>query len=407
MKVLLSAFACEPGKGSEFTVGWNWTVGLVRLGHEVTVLTRSVSRPAIESAVTDWGAAVNRPRFTYFDLPPALRWERRGPLHLHHVIWQHRAARFAQRLHAREHFDCVHHVTYAGLRSPSFMGRLGIPFIFGPVGGGEAAPWRLRYGYTLHGLVFDALRDLANAATRFEPAVAQTFARATKVYVTSRETLRLVPRPYRQKTTIELAIGSEGTSFDAPPSRTAKRVRNMPFRVLYAGRFVDYKGMHLGLPAFAKLLELQPNARLTMVGDGPVETHWRRLVRQLGIAPRVDWLPWQKHDTMDVIYDEHDVFFFPTLHDSGGLVVLEAMKRGLPVVCLKLGGPGVLVDDHCGRAIDTAGRTRAQVIAALADALNDLADFGVRSAVSGAARIRCQEFSWQKKVERIYGYASP
>ena len=63
----------------------------------------------------------------------------------------------------------MHHVTYAGLRAPSFMGRLGIPFIFGPVGGGERAPWRLRRGYSLPGLLHDTLRDVANFLTRFVP----------------------------------------------------------------------------------------------------------------------------------------------------------------------------------------------------------------------------------------------
>jgi len=406
LKILLSAFACEPGKGSEFEVGWNWTIGLAEFGHDITVLTRSISKPAVEKALGALPAGMEKPRFVYVDLAPAFRWEKRGPLHLHHIVWQHCAARFAQRLNAVDRFDCVHHVTYAGLRSPSFMGRLGIPFIFGPVGGGEVAPWRLRVGYTLHGLVFDALRDLANLAVRLEPAIAQTFARATRVYVTSSETLRLVPPCYRQKAAVELAIGSDERKLQPVSAKPLRRSPDMPFRVLYAGRFVDYKGMHLGIRAFAKLSAAQPTAHLTLIGSGPAEAHWRRLANNLGIASRIRWLPWQRQQDMTTFYPEHDVLLFPTLHESGGLVVLEAMNHGLPVVCLKLGGPGVLVDDSCGRAIDVAGKSRTQVIAELADALSELADFGARSALFNGAHTRCREFSWQKKVQRIYGFAS-
>src|SRR5690606_41244137 len=122
---------------------------------------------------------------------------------------------FARALHAREKFDCVHHVTYAGLRIPSFMGRLGIPFVFGPVGGGERAPWRLRGGYSLYGLMHDAARDAANALIRFTPFLSETLARAERIYVTSGETLRLLPHPFRDQARVELAIGAEGMAVAA------------------------------------------------------------------------------------------------------------------------------------------------------------------------------------------------
>jgi NAD(P)-dependent dehydrogenase (short-subunit alcohol dehydrogenase family) len=65
-RVLLSAYACEPERGSEPGVGWNWATELARLGHQVTVVTRAANRPAIEQEV-------QRPdqhlAFLYFDLP--------------------------------------------------------------------------------------------------------------------------------------------------------------------------------------------------------------------------------------------------------------------------------------------------------------------------------------------------
>ena len=72
------------------------------------------------------------------------------------------AYQVAKQTHFKIQFDCVHHVTFVSVRQPSFMGNLGIPFIFGPVAGGESAPWRLRFGYGLRGLVLDGLRDLLN-----------------------------------------------------------------------------------------------------------------------------------------------------------------------------------------------------------------------------------------------------
>jgi glycosyltransferase involved in cell wall biosynthesis len=278
LKVLLSAFACEPNKGSEFAVGWNWAIFLARAGHEVVVLTCSQSRPAIERAMNG-GPPDPRIRFEYFDVPKRLRWQRRGPLHLHSALWQWLAAAFAKKMHRREQFDCVHHVTYAGLRAPSFMGKLGIPFILGPVGGGERAPWRLRHGYSLYGLIYDAVRDAANVMIPFTPFMIGTFASAERIYVTSRETMQLMPRRFRNKAQIELAIGSEELSPVTGRILSPRTPHDGSFRVLYAGRYVDYKGMHLGLPAFARLIKTDPGARLTMVGEGPAKRRWQKLAQ--------------------------------------------------------------------------------------------------------------------------------
>jgi glycosyltransferase involved in cell wall biosynthesis len=405
VKILLSAFACEPFQGSEPEIGWGWALRLAELGHRVSVLTQRRSRAAIERALAALPVDAAKPRFIYFDVPRMLRWETRGPLHVHYWLWQYGAARFARHLNVRERFDCVHHVTFGGLRAPSLMGRLGIPFIFGPVSGGETAPWRLRYGYTLLGFVLEALRDLANVGVRFLPAFAKPFAGATKVYVTSDETVRLVPRRHRQKVAIELAIARNPAFAPTTPARPANS-GDRPLRVLYAGRFCDFKGMHLGLPAFARLLEIRPQARLTMVGDGPTRSHWQRLAQRLRISARITWVPWHPHEDMAKIYNEHDVMLFPSLRDSGGFVVLEAMDCGLPVVCLRLGGPGITVNDSCGRAIDVADKRRADVVNALADALAEVAEPNVNRLLSRGATLRCREFSWEKKIQRIYGIAS-
>jgi glycosyltransferase involved in cell wall biosynthesis len=403
MKVLLSAFACEPHVGSEHAVGWNWAVSLQRAGHDVVVITRSQSRAAIERALAGVKEA---PRFAYFDVAKAFRWQKRGPLHAHVILWQWLAAEFACTLHRREQFDRVHHVTYAGLRAPSFMGKLGIPFIFGPVGGGERAPWHLRLGYGPMCMAIEAARDAANLLVRLTPFMKSTFHQASHIYVTSPETLAIIPRRYRCKTHIELAIGIDGPGIEGVSEAgkaSPTTARGGGLRVLYAGRFVDYKGMHVGLRGFARLAHKDPAARLTMVGEGPSKRRWLRLVQSLGVERQVDWVGWQSGASMQEVYARHDVLLFPALHDTGGMVALEAMCQGLPVVCLKLGGPAALVNESCGRVVDPEGKTVADIATELGDALLLLSDATVLRELSGGARARCKEFSWSRKVARLYG----
>jgi glycosyltransferase involved in cell wall biosynthesis len=400
LRVLLSAYACEPGKGSEPGIGWNWALGLARAGHEVWVLTRANNRPAIEQALAaeiETGLRA-RLQFSYYDLPAWARWWKRGGrgVRLYYLLWQWGAYRSAQGLCRRTRFDLVHHLTFGVFRHPSFMGRLGLPFVFGPVGGGETAPHALRRTFPLRGYVADALRDLANWLVRVDPLMASVYRGAAVTLCKTAETLQRIPGRYHDKCRVHLEVGTPGAAPQA--RRPAEQAR---FRVLYVGRFVYWKGLHLGLMAFARLLERHPGAQLTVIGAGPDEAWLRTQARRLGIEGSVVWMPWQEREDVLRAYPRHDVFLYPSLHDSSGNAVLEALAGGLPVVCMKLGGPGELVTDECG--IRVAAGESAQVVGSLADALGALADRPqLVEQMSRAAQQRAsRQYSWNRQVERM------
>ncbi len=338
MKILLSAYACSPAQGSEPGVGWWWALEIARRGHEVCVFTHSYYRPAIEAVGAD-GTGSGDLRFVYYSLPRPVGWalRRRGGRRLHYILWQWGAYRHARKLHRVERFDLVHHITFVALRFPSFMGRLGVPFVFGPIGGGETAPIRLRVGYGLRGWAIDFARDLSNLCVKLNPLMRQAFARASRIVVTSEQTRGFLPRRCRAKARVQLAIGCEARNI-LKPGGLAKRSRSAETKILYVGKHLYWKGMHLGIEAFAAHARDFPSARLHFVGDGPEEGLWRRYVKRAGLDDRVEWTPWLARDELVSRFDRDDIFLFPSLHDPGGMVVLEALSRGLPVVCLDLGG---------------------------------------------------------------------
>lgn len=130
MKILLSAYACEPNKGSEPAVGWNWTRSLIDQGHAVHLITRSNNRPSIEA----FQAIEKLPlEISYYDLP---QWNRLwkfwpGGIYLYYLLWQMGAFSLAKKLHAAKSFDRVQHSTFASFRQPSFMGGLGSHLFLG------------------------------------------------------------------------------------------------------------------------------------------------------------------------------------------------------------------------------------------------------------------------------------
>src|SRR4029077_18913154 len=137
LKVLVSAYACEPGKGSEPGVGWNW-VSQISKFHDVWVITRENNREQIEEGLGRF--PIPGAHWCFWDFPPwACFWKRkRRGIHLYYYMWQFGAYWQARKLHHRVRFDLAHHVTLVIYWMPSFLSFLGIPFVWGPVGGGDS-----------------------------------------------------------------------------------------------------------------------------------------------------------------------------------------------------------------------------------------------------------------------------
>ena len=401
MHILLSAYACEPGKGSEPAVGWGWALGLARLGHRVTVVTRANNRPIIESA-----AATTRDldlRFVYCDLPRWARWWKRGNrgVHLYYLLWQWLAYRLALALHRREPFDRVHHVTFVSIRQPSFMGGLGIPFVFGPVAGGDFVPRNLLPSLHWQARLAERLHETFSRLAMHDPLVRRTLRQAQAIYVNSEATRRLVPAEHLDRTHVRLAIGWDPA--DEPTSQPvpAGPARRGP-KALFVGRLLAWKGLRLALMAMSEVCSTHPDASLTVVGNGPLKAHLQHLAARLGVADRVYWRGHVARDELPFVYRAHDVLLFPSLRDSGGLVVLEALANALPIVCLRLAGPGQIVNDTCGAAVQTAGRESRQTAIALADAVRDVVqDAHHHSGLRRGARRRLSKFAWHQSIGAI------
>lgn len=210
MKILLSAYACEPNKGSEPGVGWNWAIELTKFGQDVWVLTRSNNRESIENELAK-NPGVNKPHFIYYDLPVWARRlkKNRGGIYPYYIAWQLGALKIAQKIHIRENFSIVHHITFGVIRLPSFMGQLGIPFLLGPLGGSESAPFAIQNGYPLRGRVVDGIRELLNMWVRFDPLMNNTFKTASVILLKTPDSKKSIPHKFHYKTKVQIEIGTE------------------------------------------------------------------------------------------------------------------------------------------------------------------------------------------------------
>jgi glycosyltransferase involved in cell wall biosynthesis len=406
LRVLLSAYACEPNFGSEPGVGWNWVIGYAKKGYDVWVVTRPMHKYAIEEEMLkeQYRELRGKIKFLYHDVS---FWERkRGAkgTQIHYLLWQMDITKVVYKLVRQIDFDFIHHVTFATVRQPSFLGIFKIPFIFGPVAGGENTPWRLRESYPLKGQLYDLLRDLLNKLIYIDPLMHLTFSKASLIYVTSNETLKLVPKNYRKKVRVQLAIGSEETYADGNLLLPIKNPNQEALKVLYVGNLLYLKGVHLAIKGFSQFNKKFPNSHLTIIGQGSDSPWLKDIARSCQLEQQITWKVKMNREDLFEEYRKYDVLLFPSLRDSGGMVVLEAMSKGLPVICLDLGGPGQIVDETCGIKIPTYKQKEIDIESAISLALEKFVsnNYMVNIISEGAAK-KARNFLWDNVIEKSCG----
>lgn len=397
MKVLVSAYACEPGKGSEPGVGWNFSKALAAR-HEVWVLTRSNNRAGIELELTE--RPVANLRFLYYDLPRWVRWWKRGGrgVQTYYYLWQLGAARIGRSAHREIAFDIAHHVTFVKYWTPAGAGFAGIPFVWGPVGGGESMPRAFVRGLSTRSKIYEWARSVARWLGEHDPLVWGTARRARFAIATTPETAERLRRMTRCPL-IELPQVAITREEWARAAAHRQPYRDNEIVFLSAGNLLGLKGYHLAIRAFARAG--LPNARYVILGDGPDKRALVTLANNLGVERQVEIfgvVP--RPEVLERLGNAH-VFVHPSLHDSGGWATLEAMAAGLPVICLDIGGPAVQVNSEVGRVI--ACRSPEQTVDDLSKAMCELANSpDLRSRLGEAARCRvASEFTWEDKVDRL------
>jgi len=394
VRVLVSAYACEPGKGSEPGVGWNWVCQIAKF-HDVWVITRANNIQPIKAELAR--KPMPNVRWIFFDLPPWARFwknKRRG-IHLYYYLWQIGAYWRARRLHRNIGFDLVHHVTFVKFCTPSFMALLPVPFIWGPVGGADSTPRRFWFSLSPRGKLYELARYVAVNLARFDPVLRLTWWRTTLALATTNATRQRIRNLGCGQVLLYPEAGLRQVEIESL-GRISSRSADT-FRLLSAGTLLHLKGFDLGLRAFAVFREQFPGSEYWLIGEGAERGRLEQLAQELGLTGQVSFLGALPRFQVLERLAECDVLLHPALHESGGWVCLEAMAAGRPVVCLDLAGTALQVTESTG--IKVAALSPAQAVRDMASALVQLASDPVlcaRLGQEGRRRV-AEQFNWNRK----------
>jgi glycosyltransferase involved in cell wall biosynthesis len=366
MKVLLVGHACSPRRGTELSFTWNWAWHLSQ-SHKVWVETHPQERQAVEEFLE---ANPNKNlRFEWVTLP---RWmdpwnPKINDRHLwaHYILWQKAALRKARQLHRKVGFDLVHHVSWGTITEPPPLWKLPIPFVWGPIGGGQVSPpaFREYFGSAWRS---EQIRAARLKLITHRPALQSAVRKSSLLLSTNAETTCLLKQAGARSVVAFLDSGAR-EDFIAPEPPILRR--SPQFKLLWVGQMEPRKCLPLTLDAIAQTRDLP--IRLLVAGRGSMGDGWRRYASALGLSHRVSFLDQVPYAQMPSLYRSVDAFIFTSLRDSFGSQVLEAMSSGLPVIALDHQGVGALMPDSAGIKVPVV--SPAETVAALGWAIRRLA----------------------------------
>lgn len=401
-RVLIVAYRCSPYQGSEAGVGWGWAVMMARAGYDVTVLVGDVDRDDVARFLQTADLVVRQIRFVFVRrrrlawlepiFPPAYLWT--------YGWWLEDAYRVARRLHVEQPFDLVHQCTYVGFRVPGHLWKLGVPFVWGPIGGLEDMPWRFMREMGWYGVAYYTCYNTINTLQKWllpGPKRAMRIAGRSGGLIAATEGIRREIRSwYGQESRVVCEIGPPGSV----ATSITERGPGEPLRIAWSGLHLPRKALPLLLRGLAGLGS-RLDWRLTVLGTGPLTGRWQKLAGELGIADRIDWtgkLP--RDQAVRKVHDAH-VFAITSLKDLTSTVLLEALSQGVPVVCPDHCGFSNVVTEGCG--VKVKMEHPRQLERDLAEAIAGLgADEPRRRTLARGALERIGDFGWDVKADEVH-----
>jgi glycosyltransferase involved in cell wall biosynthesis len=300
-------------------------------------------------------------------------------------------------LDAEHDFDVVNHLSWGSLFWGSTLSRLGKPFVFGPIGGGQTSPEVLREWFGASWRL-EAQRNWAlRVVLRFNPRARRTLRAADLVLATNSETAARSRAlgAARVELCLDTAVSSEAIAHEEreAPGCSAPTV-------LWVGRNLPRKGVALALHAFAHVHRSVPSAQLVMLGGGLDDAATTAQIEALGLVGAVHRLGQVPLPAVIDRYDTSSVMLFSSLRESFGAQVLEAMARGLPVVALDVHGVGDFMPAAAGVKVPLQQGER------LADALGEgvvqlLTEPALWQEASRAARAAAARHTWELRAQEL------
>lgn len=349
MNYLISAYSVNPYKGSEDSIGWNWVLQYeknYKEGDRIILLTKKFNEKDTRKGLEEFN--IQHVELVIVDVPNALNWFREKHSAFHHmyyILWQHWAWLWVK--HSGIRFDVIHHVTMNDYRIPSEMYKAkGAKVIWGPMGGAQVTPRSLKV-YEKNQLV-ESFREFVNKSCSWNPFYKKALRSYYKIYCINNETQKQISRIVGKDVPLmpELALRDEYKNLPI------RKGNNDILKIVFVGRLIGKKGIAFLVDALS-LMPTDMNWELLIFGDGDDHALIEKQIADSGIGKNVKLMGNRPLNQIAEAYQQADVFVLPSLRETSGNVLLEAMAYAVPIVAFDTSFCRLLKEVDCGVFINT------------------------------------------------------
>ena len=397
IKVLINAYACSPGMGSEPGLAWNWCINLAKYC-ELYIITEGEFRDKIETVLPTLPQGKNM-HFYYNPVSEEVRkmcWNQGDwRFYKYYKGWQWKTYQIARNICQKTHIDLLHQLNMIGFREPGYLWKISnIPFVWGPVDAKESFPVAYLEGADLRTRLFMWLKNcITKLQLKYSIRVHKAAKRAVCV-ISASSNSQISFKKYMKQDSILL----NETGCFVKDNIIVDKSEKKSFDVLWVGKFDFRKQLGIAIRSIAKMKN--KNVVLHIVGAGDNKPY-KDLAKTLNISTQCVWHGAVSHDEVQHMMQKYDVFFFTSVAEGTPHVVLEAIGNNLPVVCFNTCGHGDSIDDTVGCKIDLTNPKLSEY--EFAEILNHLEQHRDKlKELSANCRMRQKDLSWDRKAEIIF-----
>lgn len=390
-KIFVSAYACEPGLGSEIGVGWHWVLEMSK-HFELWVLTRESNRGTIEP----WIAA--HPEFAsihflYFDLPKWARFWKKGMrgVRTYYNIWQYCTNSIVKRTMQENGIKVFHHLTYGNaLWKVSSYGQKQF-FVWGPIGGLETIPAEYSRHYAHKNRLIEWIRRMTIKALPLNRGFRERCRKADIILSKTEITRDLLPAKYRDKSVLFTDVAVE----TLPEAGTVTNGTKNRIDFITVGRLDAWRGFDLVIESFARVAAKDKRMHLTIVGNGNDKARLTLLAERLGLQEQITFtgnVPMKEYYRL---LSGADVVVNASLKEGAVTVSFDTMAMGKPLICIDTTGYTRYFSNEY--AVIIPRTSRDEVIANIAAAMERMKDEKERKTIGEKAKHAGEQFLWEAR----------
>lgn len=368
MKILISAYACDPFGGSEPGVGWR-AVCRIAQQHDVWVLADIHNKAGWERGQQE-GIVPSNVKVRFLrdrNACSSNRFIAHIQSWLNYASFNRQVLSEALAWHREIGFDLCHQVTIAAWRVPSPLWQLPIPFVWGPIGGAGYIPPAFRGMLSPSARAFERFRDINTALMLRTKAFGDCIRHTALVFAANEET-ELLLKPHRcERPMIRLPIASIPKEKAEQFQRAKNADASGPLRLFAGGNLEGRKAVSLALRALAKVKAAGVAFHYTLAGGGPEVPSLRKLCIALDLDDCVEFHPGYRGNDYIAALQRSHVYFLPSFRESTPVTLLEAYLAGCYPVVADTSAQGEIVRLAGGTAVPV--NDMESLIQGLADAV--------------------------------------